>query len=381
MEKKRKIQIVTGSRGEWGYIRPIIKLIEKDPTLAYELIATNMHLLPEFGYSIQEIEKEAKVTEAVYMALSGSNNTCMAKSLAIFMSSYTDTLERTKPCIVLLAGDRGEQLMACTAAAYMNIPVAHIQAGEVSGNIDGAVRHAITKIAHLHFAATQDAHQRLLRMGEQKFRCFQTGAPQLDDFLNSKYDTVEQVRKKYRLKKDEKFLLLLQHSVTYESAESYHQTKETLLAARQTGMRCLVILPYNDAGSVGVRDALNEFGNANFTIERNVSRATYGGLLSTAEVLVGNSSSALIEAPSFHLPAVNIGNRQRGRERGINVIDCEGKQRAIFEAIQKALSPAFKKSVQTCVSPYGDGKSSEKILKILKSITIDKKLLEKTLTY
>src|SRR6185295_2685028 len=132
MGKRRKIQFVTGSRGEWGYIRPIIKLIEKDEDLDYDLIVTNMHLLPEFGYSVQEIEKEAKVSECIYMALSGFNNTTMSKSLSIFMSSYTDTLERTKPDMVLLAGDRGEQLMACTAAAYMNIPVAHIQAGELS---------------------------------------------------------------------------------------------------------------------------------------------------------------------------------------------------------------------------------------------------------
>ena len=379
--KKRKIQLVTGSRGEWGYIRPIIELIEKDKTLSYEIIATNMHLLPEYGYSIQEIEKEAKVTESVYMALSGFNNVTMAKSLAIFMSSYTDTLQRTKPDIVLLAGDRGEQLMACTAAAYMNIPVAHIQAGELSGNIDGAVRHAITKIAHLHFASTGEAYRRLLRMGEQKFRCHHTGAPQLDDFLNARYLSDEKIRKKYHFKKDEQFILLVQHSVTYESVKSYRQMKETLAAVKRTGLRCIVIAPNNDAGSVGVRDALSEYSNADFILERNVSREIYGGLLSSASLLLGNSSSALLEAPSFKLPAVNIGNRQRGRERGINVLDCDANENAIYQAIQKALRPAFKKKIKKCVNPYGDGKSSQKILNILKNIPIDTHLLEKTLTY
>jgi len=356
-------------------------LIEKDRSLSYEIIATNMHLLPEFGYSVRDIEKEAKVTESIYMALSGFNNVSMAKSLAIFMASYADTLHRTKPDVVLLAGDRGEQLMACTAAAYLNIPVAHIQAGEVSGNIDGAVRHAISKIAHLHFASTQDAYRRLLRMGEQKFRCHHTGAPQLDDFLNSRYLSAQEIRKKYRLKNGEPFILLLQHSVTYQASEAHRQMKETLSAVKRTGLRCIVIYPNNDAGSVGVRDALAEFSNADFALERNVPREVYGGLLSSASVLVGNSSSALLEAPSFRLPAVNIGNRQRGRERGINVIDCAGAEESILRAIQKALSPAFRKKMEGCVNPYGDGKSSQKILQILKSIPIDTHLLEKTLTY
>ncbi len=256
-----------------------------------------------------------------------------------------------------------------------------IQAGELSGNIDGAVRHAITKIAHLHFASTADAYRRLLHMGEQKFRCHHTGAPQLDDFLNARYLSSEQIRKKYRFKQGEPFILLLQHSVTYESTESYQQMKETLAAAKRTGMRCVVICPNNDAGSVGVRDALTEFGNADFILERNVSREIYGGLLSAASILVGNSSSALLEAPSFKLPAVNIGNRQRGRERGVNVIDCDGNEKAIYLAIQKGLSSAFRKKMKNCVNPYGDGKSSQRILSVLKNIPIDTHLLEKTLTY
>lgn len=380
--KKRKIQIITGSRGEWGYIRPLIELIKQERSLSYEVVVTNMHLLPEFGYSLEELEKEKiKISDRIHMAVAGFNNTTMAKSLSVFLASVVDTLHRSKPDIVLLAGDRGEQLMACIAAAYMNIPVAHIQAGELSGNIDGAVRHAITKLAHIHFAATADAYQRLIRMGEERSRCFQTGAPQLDDFLRARHQAPKNVRRLYHLKEEEKLILCLQHSVTHEAEDAYRQMRESIRAVKRTGIRCVLIWPNNDAGNLGVRDAIKDYCDASFIVERNVSREIYGGLLSTSSTIVGNSSSALIEAPSFKLPAVNIGNRQRGRERGKNVIDVPCIENEIHRGLKRALSPEFRRKMNSCKNPYGDGKASERILQILKSVRLDKQLLQKTLTY
>ncbi len=380
----RTIALITGSRGEYGYIRPVIRAIEEDPDLDYRVIATNLHLLPDYGYSLQEFERDGiRVSDRLYMALDGYTPGSMSKSLGVFLLGVTDALLRLEPDIVLLAGDRGEQLMAAIAAAHMNIPVAHIQAGELSGNIDGMTRHAIGRYAHVHFASNADAAERLRRSGEQEFRIFLSGAPQLDELVNGEYDDVDTVRQKFSLRSEAPLVLVVQHPVTEEFLETEAQVVETMEAVCELGHDAVVIFPNNDAGSSEVRRVIEQYRRPFVHIHRSVPRRTYLGLMRAADVMVGNSSSALIEAPVFRLPAVNVGHRQRDRYRGPNVIDVESDRHAIEEALGMAMSPDFKGSLAASdEAPYlGDGHVAERITQVLRELAITEHLLKKQLAY
>ncbi len=382
-DKKRNVLIVTGSRGEYGYIRPVIKLMKKSDKLRPEILATNMHLLPEFGNSLNEFKvDDIKIDHKIFMALSGYTNTTMVKSLGIFMLSMADLLENSRPDIILLAGDRGEQLIAGMAGAHMNIPVAHIQAGELSGNVDGISRHAITRFSHIHFASNEDARQRLINMGEEIFRVFKVGAPQLDEITGNNIATSKEIAKKFSLDLKKPVVLVAQHSVTEQSALSGQQMRETMQALIEIGLQSVIIYPNNDAGSRAIMECIQNNRKFNIKVERNVPRKIYLGIMDAASVIVGNSSSGILEAPSFKLPAVNIGRRQKGRYQGSNVINVEKHDKELIKnAIQKALSKDFNKKLSETNNPYGDGKSSERIVEVLETIPINEKLLYKNLTY
>ena len=380
----RTIAFVTGSRGEYGYIRPIVRAIQRDPALEYSMIVTNLHLLPDFGSSVEEIEQDGlKISDRLYMALDGYTPASMSKSLGVCLMSLTDALVRLKPDLVLLAGDRGEQLMAAIAASHMNIPVAHIQAGELSGNIDGMTRHAITRFAHLHFAASREAAERLRRMGEEPFRIHLTGAPQLDELLDGHHTTPEEIASLFRLNLQDPVVLLVQHPVTEEYGQAVAQMQETLEAVCSLGHQTVAIFPNNDAGNHEIRRMLERYHRPFIRLERNVPRQLFAGLMRVASVMVGNSSAGLIEAPCFKLPAVNIGTRQRGRQRGNNVIDVSADQRQIRGAIEQALSPGFRRTLEArCDNPYqGDGNVSGRIVQIVKTIPITDELLKKQVAY
>jgi GDP/UDP-N,N'-diacetylbacillosamine 2-epimerase (hydrolysing) len=380
----RNIAILTEARSSYGYLRPIARLIEDDAELDYSLIVTNQHLLPDFGYSVDDIERDhLKITDRIYTTLDGYTPVTMCKSLGLLLLGVTDALQRLQPDIVLVLGDRGDALMAALAAAHMNIPVAHIQAGERSGNIDGMTRHAITRFAHIHLASGPEAAERLRRMGEDEWRIFVTGAPQLDELVSGEIACPEEVADRFDINLDEPLVLVLQHPVTDEFGDQHDLMGETLEAVREVGHQAVVIFPNTDAGSDGVRLTIEEYSWPQVRIERNVSRRLYGGLMAVAGALVGNSSSALIEAPVLGLPAVNIGDRQRDRARGANVIDVPSERRAIVKAVRRALSPEFRASLANGVeSPYlGDGKASERIVEILREMTIDERLLKKQIIY
>jgi len=381
--EKRKVLIVTGSRGEYGYIRPVIKLMKKSDVVIPKLLATNMHLLPEFGNSIAKFDEDKiNVDHKIYMALSGYTNTTMVKSLGVFMLSMADILNNNSTDFILLAGDRGEQLVAAMAGAHMNIPVGHIQAGEVSGNIDGMARHAIARFAHVHFASNEDAENRLIKMGEEAFRVFRVGAPQLDEFTPDNIAVPKAVAERFSLDVEKTIALVVQHPVTEQSAMSGEQMKATIEAVISLGLQAVVVYPNNDAGSIAVQECIRDNRDVNIRLARNIPRNAYAGLMNIASVLVGNSSSGIIEAPSFELPAVNIGRRQKGRLKGRNVINVkEHDRKAIEAAIVKALSNDFKRGIRGMRNPYGDGKASERILKTLETIRFDEKLLYKNITY
>ena len=380
--QKRKIAIIAGSRGEYGYFRPVIKEIAKRPNLDYGVIAANMHVLDTFGSSIDEIKNDGlKIYAAVHNTLDGYNRITMAKSLSIFMLQLPELLHQMQADMILLAGDRGEQLMAAIVGAHMYIPVAHIQAGEVSGNIDGVTRHAITKFAHIHFCANKDAEARVLKMGEEKHRVFNVGAPMLDELVSGFTTPASELYKKFSLKKGEPLIFLMYHSITEEFDELEEQMDEVMKAVRQFNYPTIVILNNSDAGSKVIRQKIMEYRKPWMSVYPNMKRQDFAGLLGIASVIVGNSSSGIIEAPTFKVPAVNIGNRQKGRLQSTNVVNVGYSAPEIEKGIKKAMSSGFKKRVARCVNPYGDGKSSKRSVDILESIKIDDTLLIKRLTY
>jgi GDP/UDP-N,N'-diacetylbacillosamine 2-epimerase (hydrolysing) len=378
----RTIAVITGSRGEWGYFRPVLRLIEKDPALDYRIITTNMHLLPAFGMSVHEIEKDGfHVDDRIYMTFDGYTAATMTKSLACLLMELPTSLQRIKPDMILLAGDRGEQLMGAIAGLHLGIPVAHIQGGELSGNVDGVVRHAITKLAHIHFAANEEFAERVRRLGEHNFRIFVTGAPLVDELVSGFISTELDLRTRYRLKENERLILTVQHPLTEEEAQAGDQVSETINALTEINWPTIFVYPNGDAGSELIRSRLAKLKRPHIRLFRNLPRQDYLGLMKMADVMIGNSSSGIMEAPSFGKPAVNIGRRQRGRPQAANVINVGNYKEEIVTAVRTATSPEFVAQAQSAQNPYGDGTASHKIVNVMKDIEINERLLNKEMAY
>jgi len=377
-----KLLFLTGSRGEWGYIRPLLNLCVEQG-IDYHICATNMHVLSAYGLSVEEIRRDGfEVEDELFMALDGYNHYTMAKSMGVLQISFVDVLQRVKPDWLILAGDRGETLTGAISAGYTYTPVAHIQAGELSGNIDGQARHAIGKFAHLHFAANQDAADRLKKLGEEEFRIHMVGAPQLDEMVNAEFSSRAELERDFGILEEESFLLVVTHPVTEDFDYCDEQTLTLIDSLSEFDCRKVWILPNNDAGGEKVRRIILENRKSDTLTFSNMKRESYLGFLKYCQCLVGNSSSGLLEAPTFHTPAVNIGRRQANRVRGDNVIDVEAYEKpAIVSAIQTACSDTFRESIADSENPYGDGRSAERILKILQQTPVDDALIVKQLTY
>ena len=376
-----KLIFLNGSRGEWGYIKPIIDIC-KEKSIEYSICATNMLLLQSHGNLQKEIvDAGYNVKDQIYMSLEGHNHLSMAKSLGVFMSSFVDSLAREKPDWIICAGDRGEQLMATICGSYTYIPVAHIQAGERSGNIDGVARHAIGKLAHLHFAANKDAEDRLLKSGEEQFRVHNVGAPQLDEMVKETIPDIKDTLSKLSVPLNKEYLLCVYHPVTEEISSSYQDMEDLIIALDKINLLKIFILPNNDAGSYQTRKSIIENRKSDMYLFDNLTRKDYLSLLKNCSAIVGNSSSGLLEAPTFKIPALNIGRRQKNRMQGLNVINCSKGRKNIGEGLKKVLSKRFKANLVNIKNPYGDGQSSERIIKILENTKIDSKLLIKQITY
>ena len=378
-----RLMFLTGSRGEWGYIRPLIRLCEEQDIAEYRLCVTNMHLLPSFGLSVNEIVKDdIQVHYRLYSALDGYTHVSMAKSLGLLVNSFADVIASERPDWIVLAGDRWEQMAGAIVGAYCYVPIAHIQAGELSGNIDGMTRHAIGKYSHIHLASNDDACQRLRKLGEEEFRIHNVGAPQLDELRNRDYSDLASLSERLGVDLGDKFFLVVQHPVTESANDAKNQIRETLSALNEFNEMKLVILPNNDAGSALLKQGLESYKAGNYRVFSNLARSDYLCLLRHASCLVGNSSSGILEAPFFRIPVVNLGERQKGRLRGVNVVDVGYQSEEITKAIRYIFGDKkFRQELNSCVSPYGDGQSSQKILDILESTKVDEKLLAKNLTY
>ena len=375
-----KLLFLCGSRGEWGYIRPIIDLCKKKK-INYGICLTNMVLLDRYGNLGKTIKKKYSVVDEIEMSLEGNTHYSMTKSLAVFKISFIETLKREQPNWLILAGDRGEQLMASITAAYTYTPVCHIQAGERSGNIDGIARHAIARFAHLHFAANNDAEKRLLKTGEESFRIFNVGAPQLDEIKNKKITSLKNFKKKYEIDDLNDFFLVVFHPVTEEYKNIKKNTENFIKALNYFDNKKIWILPNNDAGSNYVRNIILTKRKINNFVFDNLQREDYLSLLKNCSLIVGNSSSGLLEAPSFKKASVNVGNRQKDRIKAKSTVNTSYNSNEIISKIKYVKSLKFQKKLLNIKNPYGDGNSANRILQILLNTKADEKFLVKKLVY
>lgn len=350
------------------------------------LVVTGMHLSHEFGYTIGEIEKDGfKIDARVDMMATDDSVAAMAKSVGQGIIGMAQAWERLKPDAIVVLGDRVEPLAAVISGAYMNIPIAHIHGGDATrGGLDEYARHAITKLSNIHFPATEKSAERIIKMGEDKWRVHVVGSPALDTILHEPLIRPGIIAKKYCIDLDKPLILLVQHAVSTESDMAAEQIRETLEAIVEITESTIVIYPNSDAGGRRMIAVIDNYVKKYPFIRAfpSLPRREYLSLLKIAGVLVGNSSSGIIDAPSFGLPVVNIGTRQEGRERSCNVIDVDYRKEAIVKAVKKALTDStFIEEVKKSKNPYGDGHAGIKIAKILSGIDKTPRLLQKKITY
>ena len=380
----RKITVVTGTRAEYGHLYWIIKGIHQDPELELQLIVTGMHLSPEFGLTVKEIEKDGfPIAERVEMLLSSDTETAIATSMGIGMIGFAKAYEHLRPDVLVVLGDRFEIHAAVSASIPFRLPVAHIHGGEITrGAMDELFRHSITKMSHLHFPSTEIYRKRIIQMGEFPENVFCFGAPGLDNVYKLNLMNREELSCELGLSMDKKIGVVTYHPVTLEKDTAESQIFELLQALKSLpDIYWVFTLSNADTGGRVIIETINDFARNNpekgkaFT---SLGQLRYLSLLKHAIVMVGNSSSGLTEAPSFELPVVNIGDRQSGRVRGRNVIDVsECKKELISNAIERALSAEFKNFSKGMKNPYGEGHASQKIVEKLKTIPLSEKLIKK----
>jgi len=379
---KRKISVTTGARADYGILRPVLQAILKSKKLELYLIVTGTHLSKKHGLTINEIKRDGfEIFATIDMVPQGDTNYFMSKALGEGIIAFSKIFSKLRPDINLILGDRDEMLASALAAAHMNIPNAHIHGGDKSGGIDEYNRHAITKISNIHFAATKKSKERIIKMGENPKYVFLTGSPGLDEVVNNKITNKKDLEKKYGLKFDGSEILLLQHPVTTQTKISGEQILSTLKAIAKTKKTTIAIAPNSDAGNKIIFKYLESFSRKYDFIKmyRSLPRSDYLGLLKNCGVLVGNSSSGIIEANYFQIPVINIGIRQEGREKGKNVLDLKyASVKSIYDTILKALK--IKKSIKS-TNVYGNGNASKKILYCLEKINLSKDLIQKNIFY
>ncbi|MFA6414396.1 MAG: UDP-N-acetylglucosamine 2-epimerase [Candidatus Paceibacterota bacterium] len=383
--KRKNILIVTGTRAEYGLLRSTMKAIRAQGGLALSVLVTGMHLSGTFGRTVTEIEKDDfPIAAKVKMTPGEDSSAAMAASVGIGIQGMVRAFKKIRPDVVLVLGDRVEALAAAVAAAYMNIVVAHVHGGDkTQAGLDESARHAITKLAHVHFPATKKSAERIKRLGEKGNMIHVVGAPGLDAIVYGDMTSEDQLSAKFNLDISRPFVLLVQHSVSTDPKSAKQQMIETLRALVRVKIPVIVVYPNADAGGRAMITVVKEYERKHTFIQayQNISRSDYLGLLRTAAVLVGNSSSGIVEAAFFRVPVVNIGQRQAGRERAANVLDTHPDARAIEQTLRKALSEQFRAGLHTLKNPYGNGRAGEKIAGVLAGLHIDQALLQKQITY
>ena len=381
---KRKITVTTGTRAEYGLLRPLLDEISNNKKLELHLIVTGMHLSKKFGFTLQEIIDDGfKIHGKIEMVPKNDTNYDMAISLGEGIIGFSKLFKKIQPQINLVLGDRDEALASVLAANHMNIVNAHIHGGDKTrAGIDEYNRHAITKISNIHFAVTRKSKNRILRMGEKPNHVFFTGSPGIDDIVSNRITTKKKLEKKIGIKFNGDEIIVLHHPITTQSENSSKEINNIMKAVSKLRKNTICISPNSDAGNNAIFQCLRNFSKYDYIkVYDSIPRSDYLGLLKNCGVLVGNSSSGMIEGGYFSINVINVGKRQENRERGNNVKDVsENSPNLIYLAIKQALAnQPRRKFVNKFL--YGKGNSSKKIVKILETISINRNLIQKQITY
>lgn len=372
----RKICVVTGTRAEYGLLYWLMKEIEIDPDLTLQIIVTGMHLSPEFGLTYKEIEKDFTITKKIEMLLSSDTSIGISKSMGLAQISFAEAYEDLRPDIVVVLGDRYEMFSGASAAMIARIPIAHLHGGETTeGAFDESIRHSISKMAHLHFTAAKEYRDRVIQLGEHPDRVFHVGGMGVESIL--RLDLLE----KNELEKSLGFLLgkhnlaVTFHPVTLENCTAKEQFEQLLLFLDTLHETHLIFTKANsDPDGRVINQMIDEYVAKNS--DKSIAFASLGQLrylsvLQFVDAMVGNSSSGLLEAPSFHIGTINVGDRQKGRIKATSVIDCKPHQESLREAFEMLYSLPFQENLKTVQNPYGDGCASQKIITVLKNTDLN----------
>lgn len=383
VSKPRTIAVVSAGRADYAICLPVLRRIKADPDLRLHLIVSGMHLSPEFGLTVDSIVADGfKIGDRVEMLLSSDTPEGIGKSMGLGTIAFSQLYARFRPDILVVLADRFEMHVAALAALPFRIPVAHIEGGDLTeGAIDDALRHSITKLSHLHFVSTEDSANRVVQLGEEPWRVIVTGAPSLDNLKSFKRLTVSELERKYGVLLKPSPLLVTYHPVTLEYENTEQQILELLEALKTFKMPIIFTLPNADTHGRMIMLAIRKFidNHPSACLIDNLGTQDYLSMMSHSGVMVGNSSSGIIEAPSFKLPVVNIGTRQRGRVRAANVIDVGYSRGEIIHGINTALQTTFRNGFNKLVNPYGTGDAAERIVKRLKRVVLtDERILSKT---
>jgi len=368
---KKKILIITERRADYSRFKPILQLIKKSKFLDYVLVVTGTHLLKTHGLTINEIKKDKFRINYQIKSFFSSNTDDgenMINAIANVLKKISLIIKKSNPNIILTGFDIGANFALTVAGAHLNIPVVHIQGGEVTGSIDESLRHSMSKFSNYHLVANLDAKIRLIKMGEQKNKIFIVGCPSLDALFQEPFLTDREINIRFKINCKKKFFIVIQHPVTTEQKFSKNQILETIKAIKKTREQALFILPNNDSGH---SDIVNEIKKNNLNWSESLSLSEYRSLLARASILIGNSSSGIHEAASFKLPVINIGTRQNGRLQPRNVVNADYNAKDILNKIKFCLNNyKYINSLKKLKNPYGDGNSASKIIKVLKKINL-----------
>ena len=372
----KKICVVTGSRAEYGLLRWVLEGIKESKLLDLQIIVTGMHLLPEFGLTINSIVKDGfYIDKKIDLLLNSDTPVGITKSMGLGLIGFAEALNELMPDLLLVLGDRFEILSAANAALLARIPIAHIHGGEsTEGAIDEAIRHSITKMSHIHFVASKTYKNRVVQLGEHPNNVYNVGGLGIDNLIKLNLLDKNSLEKEIEFKFKKINLLITFHPVTLENNTSKNQMNELLHSLsnlRETGL--IFTMPNADTDSKVLFDMIKDFvkKNSNAKVFSSLGQLRYLSCIKYVDAVIGNSSSGLIEVPHLKKPTINIGDRQKGRLKADTVLDCEPKRLSISKALNKALSNNFQSKIKDCINPYGNGGGSEKIVKIIEEYDLN----------
>ncbi|EQB87121.1 GDP/UDP-N,N'-diacetylbacillosamine 2-epimerase (hydrolyzing) [Clostridium punense] len=376
----KKICVITGTRAEYSLLKPIIDKINNEDELKVQIIATGMHLSPEFGLTYKEIESDGyEISEKIEILLSSDTTVGISKSMGLAMISFSECYARLKPDLIIVLGDRYEMFSAVSAAMISRIPVAHLHGGEsTEGLVDEAIRHSITKMSYLHFTSTEEYRNRVIQLGEAPERVFNVGAIGIENIKNTKFLSKEELVNQINFNLGDKFAIVTFHPVTLDSSLAEEQFSNVLSALDSFNDLDIIFTKANaDTEGRIINQMIDEYvkKNSHRTISfTSMGKLRYLSAVKYASVVIGNSSSGIIEVPELKVPTVNIGDRQKGRVLSESIINCNANKCEIIDAIKKSLDNNFTQTLQNTTHPYGDGEVSSKVVSVIKSYLLDNKI-------